>query len=109
MPLYKQLSLLLKLINNSPSLNIGNQNSDGIWSYLVSREFYDFISPFCPSFSFDLACSRISVVGDERKRARKKRGRTKARICSRLSEVGDGVKKESERRNEGGLRRGLRP
>ena len=26
-----------------------------------------------------LACSRLSVVGDERKQARKKRGRTKAR------------------------------
>ena len=26
-----------------------------------------------------VACARLSVVGDERKRARKKRGRTKAR------------------------------
>ena len=30
-----------------------------------------------------LACSRLSVVGDERKRARKKRGRTKARSGGR--------------------------
>ena len=39
----------------------------------------------------------------------KKRGRTKARICSRPSVVGDGEKRESERKNEGGLRRGYVP
>ena len=31
----------------------------------------------------EVACSRFSVVGDERKRARKKRGRTKARCDGR--------------------------
>ena len=40
--------------------------------------------PFLPGhavlhFRSHIACSRLSVVGDERKRARKKRGRTQAR------------------------------
>jgi len=40
---------LLKLINNSSSLNKRNHDRDGVWiSDLISIDFYDFISPFSP-------------------------------------------------------------
>ena len=42
-----------------------------------------FLPSSVPCSSSRLACSRLSVVGEERKRARKKRGKTKARSDGR--------------------------
>ena len=41
---------LLKLFNNSPSLNNGNHGRDGVW---ISDLNYDLLPRFLLSFSFD--------------------------------------------------------
>ena len=41
--------MVLKLINNSSSLNKGNHDRDGVWiADLNYIDFYDFISLFSP-------------------------------------------------------------
>ena len=50
-----KLHKLLKLINHSSSLNKGNHDRDSVWIsdlFVISVDFYDFISPFSPYFWF---------------------------------------------------------